>query len=159
MEQAQRKKIEQLYKQMFFMMKTYAQCNLDNDHLAEEAVQETFRIACQKPDDLCESNNPRGWLVNTLKYTIMNMNTNYRTTQRLLDRLVHRDTNRHHEDELDVHLLYEDVASTDDFQLLVEMVEEGRTHLEMSQRRGISVDACKKRVQRAKEALRKKIEK
>ena len=38
------------------------------DHcLAEEAVQETFRIACAKADRLAESENRQGWLINTLK--------------------------------------------------------------------------------------------
>jgi len=37
------------------------------------------------------------------------------------------------------------------------MAVNGRSHKEMAESRGISVNACKKRVQRAKEVLRKKI--
>ena len=42
----QRKKIEQLYMQMYDMLTAYARSSLSEEALAEEAVQETFRIAC-----------------------------------------------------------------------------------------------------------------
>lgn len=66
-------RIEQLYLEMYDMLIIYARCSFKEESLAEEAVQETFQIACQKPDKLCESLNPKGWLVNTLKFTIRNM--------------------------------------------------------------------------------------
>jgi RNA polymerase sigma-70 factor (ECF subfamily) len=61
------------------------------------------------------------------------------------------------EDSVDLHVLYGNVAHTEEFKLLTEMAIEGKSHLEMAKSRGISVDACKKRVQRAKETLQKKI--
>jgi hypothetical protein len=51
----------------------YAQNMLDDHQLAEEAVQDTFRIACTKPNDLSPGSNPSGCLLNTLKYVIYNM--------------------------------------------------------------------------------------
>lgn len=152
-------KIEELYLEMFEKLKIYACCSLDNDALAEEAVQETFRIACQKPEDLCKSVNPRGWLVQTLKYTINNIRSNQASAKRIVEKYLMTQIKDFSlsEDRLDLHILYEDVADTEEFKLLVEMAIEGRSHLEMANSRGISVDACKKRVQRAKEALRKKI--
>ena len=69
----QRKIIGELYQEMFEKLMVYASVNLGSDSLAEEAVQETFRIACQKPESICNSPNPRGWLVNSLKNTIRNM--------------------------------------------------------------------------------------
>ena len=67
------KQIEVLYLEMYEMLYAYARCSFSEESLAEEAVQETFRIACQKSEQLCESGNPHGWLVNTLKFTIRNM--------------------------------------------------------------------------------------
>ena len=64
--------IEALYLEMFELLFSYARSSLENDSLAEEAVQETFRIACLKPSELCASPNPKGWLVNTLKNVIRN---------------------------------------------------------------------------------------
>ena len=155
----QDRKIEKLYLEMFDKMKIYANCGLDNEMLAEEAVQETFRIACQKPEQLCASVNSRGWLVQTLKYTIRNMQSNRATARRIVERYLmaqFRDL-AFSEDELDLNVLYENVADTEEFKLLAEMAIEGRSHLEMATSRGISVSACKKRVQRAKKTLRKKI--
>ena len=153
-------KIEELYFEMFEKLKIYACCSLDNEALAEEAVQETFRIACQKPEQLCESVNPKGWLVQTLKYTISNIKSNRAAAKRIVEKYLMTQIKDFSlsEDRLDLHILYEDVADTEEFKLLVEMAIEGRSHLEMATSRGISVSACKKRVQRAKEALRKKID-
>lgn len=156
-EQSQR--IETLYLEMFDKMKIYAHCNLDNEALAEEAVQETFRIACQKPEQLCQSVNPQGWLVQTLKYTIRNIQSSRATVKRIVEKYVMTQCEdiSFSKDRLNLNVLYEDVADTEEFKLLVEMAIEGRSHLEMANSRGISVSACKKRVQRAKETLRKRM--
>ena len=61
------------------------------------------------------------------------------------------------EDRVNLSVLYEDVADMEEFKLLSEMAIEGRSHEEMAKARSISVSACKKRVQRAKEKLQKKI--
>ena len=156
----QNRKIEELYLEMFEKLKVYACCSLDNEALAEEAVQETFRIACQKPAQLCESINPRGWLVQTLKYTIRNIQSNRETAKRIMEKYLMTQVKdiAFSEDQIDLRILYENVADTEEFKLLAEMAIEGRSHLEMANRRGISVSACKKRVQRAKETLRRKID-
>lgn len=160
MNSEQRLKIEELYREMFDKMKIYARCSLDNEALAEEAVQETFRIACQKPEQLCESVNPQGWLVQTLKYTICNMQSNRATAKRIVERYLMMQIKdfSFSEDSLDMTVLYGNVADTEEFKLLAEMAIEGKSHLEMAESRGISISACKKRVQRAKETLRKKID-
>ena len=152
-------KIEELYLELFDKMKAYARSSLQNEALAEEAVQETFRIACQKPAQVCESVNPQGWLVKTLKYTICNIQRNRETAKRILEKYLETQNKgiSLSEDHLDLRVLYENVADTEEFRLLSEMAIVGRSHLEMAKSRGISVDACKKRVQRAKEILRKRI--
>ena len=156
-----RKKIEGLYFEMYDMLMTYARCSFDEESLAEEAVQETFQIACQKPDKLCESLNPKGWLVNTLKYTIRNMKRRREHARQVLSGYLvkQQEDGTYSEDKLCLQLMYEDLAYTEEFKLLKEMVIDGKSHLEMAKARGITVNACKKRVQRAKEILRRKIEK
>ena len=69
----QRKRIEEFYLEMYDRLFIYARTALDNEPLAEEAIQETFRIVCMKPEDLFSSPNPKGWIVNTLKYTIQSL--------------------------------------------------------------------------------------
>ena len=151
--------IEKLYLEMFDMLISYARCSLDEEPLAEEAVQETFQIACQKPDQLCESVNPKGWLVNTLKFTIRNMKRSREHARQILSTYLIEQNGAiaYSEDKLPLQLMYEDVSDMEEFKLIKEMVIDGKSHLEIAKARGISVSACKKRVQRAKEKLQKKI--
>ena len=152
-------KIAHLYLDMYDMLLTYARCSFKEKSLAEEAVQETFQIACQKPDKLCESLNPKGWLVITLKFTIRNMKRNRENARQLLSSylIAQKDCATFSEDKLCLQVMYEDVAHTEEFKLIKEMAIDGKSHLEMAEARGITVSACKKRVQRAKETLKQKI--
>lgn len=148
--------ITKMYKQMQFELYLYARKHLPNDSLAEEAVQETFRIACQKPDDLCNSEWPEGWLVQTLKYVIANMHRQQKSAGEALTQYLSSKYTVN-EDIENIDLLYGPLAETDDFVMLKEMVLEGRSHLEMAAKRGITIEASRKKFQRAKENLRKKI--
>lgn len=151
--------IEQLYLEMYDMLLSYARCSFEEKSLAEEAVQETFQIACQKPDQLCGSVNPKGWLVNTLKFTIRNMKRSREHARQILSTylIAQNEHVAYSEDDLPLRLMYEDVANSEEFKLIKEMAIDGKSHLEMAKARGISVNACKKRVQRAKETLRRRI--
>ena len=157
---AERKRIiGELYLEMYDKLMTYARLSLDSESLAEEAIQETFYIACQKTESLCNSVNPQGWLFNTLKNTIRNMKRSRATAKRIVEAYV---TPQLQElsitvDRISPSILYGNVADTEEFKLLTEMAIEGRSHEEMARSRGISVSACKKRVQRAKETLQRRM--
>lgn len=154
----QHKRIEVFYLEMYEQLFIYAQNALKNESLAEEAIQETFRIVCTKPEDLLSSPNPKGWIINTLKYTMQNMRRNRDRTNALLNQyLATYTSDAFSEDRIPLEVTYENVAHSEEFRLIKEMAVEGKSHLEMAQSRGISVAACKKRVQRAKEFLRRKI--
>ena len=154
----QRKRIEEFYLEMYDRLFIYARSALDNESLAEEAIQETFRIVCMKPEDLLSSPNPKGWIVNTLKYTIQNMKRSRDKANVLLTQYLAANSSvAFSEDRISLEVTYENVARSEEFSLIKEMAVDGRSHMEMAQSRGISVAACKKRVQRAKEFLRRKI--
>ena len=155
----QKRKIEQLYLEMYSLLFEYGCSSLQNSSLSEEAIQETFRIACMKPEDLLTSPNPRGWLVNTLKNVIRNINRRQASANKLLIAYTaaHGNGGAFAEDEINLAVTYSNIAHTEEFKLIKEMAVDGRSYLEMAQARGISVDACKKRVQRAKDFLRRKI--
>lgn len=159
MNREQRKIIEELYQEMYDKLMVYACVNLDSESLAEEAVQETFHIACQKPESICDSINPQGWLVNTLKNTVRNMKRSRANAKRILETYMMTQLRELSitEDRIDLKVLYENVADLEEFKLLSEMAIEGRSHEEMARSRNISISACKKRVQRAKESLQRKI--
>lgn len=154
----QSKQIEQLYLEMFDLLLSYARASLEEEPLAEEAVQETFQIACRKPEQLLESQNPKGWLVNTLKYTIRNIKREREKTRQLLATyLLQTSDVAFTENAISLEVVYGNIADTEEFKLLKEMAVDRKSHLEIAASRGISVDACKKRIQRAKEKLQEKI--
>ena len=61
------------------------------------------------------------------------------------------------ENTISLEVVYGNIADTEEFKLLKEMAVEGKSHLELATARGISVSACKKRVQRARERLQERI--
>lgn len=155
----QQNTIDQLYFSFYKFLVSYANSSLNNHALAEEAVQETFAIACTKPEDLCDSVNPRGWLVNTLRNVISNMERRKATAEKLVaeclgDRM---DLIPAPDAPEDLAILYCDIAATKEFQLMLEISQGQRSMIEISEEEGITVVACKKRAQRAREFLQKYI--
>lgn len=153
------REIERLYLQMYDMLFEYARSSLSNDSLAEEAVQDTFQIACQKSEALCTSPNPEGWLFNTLKNVISNTARHQNIAKRILTDYFASNVKDISvaNDNVGLELLYDDIADLEEFKLLKEMAIDGMSYLEMAEKRGINIAACRKRMQRAKKLLRKKI--
>ena len=151
--------IERLYLQLYPLLFEYARSSLSSDSLAEEAVQDTFRIVCQKPEAMISSPNPEGWIMNTLKNVLKNTIRNQNISRRILLDYFASNINdiTVTNDRVGLEILYEDVADLEEFKMVKAMALEGKSYLEMSQDLGISMAACRKRMQRARETLRKKI--
>ena len=157
MEDQQTQQLEQLYREMKDTLFGYANCALSDPSRAEEAVQETFRIACDKLPVLLESENPQGWLVNTLKGVLRNFfRKDVRDSRVFVPYPEEYDCEQ--SDELPPELLYQDLAGTKEYDLLMKLSEAG-TVRELAKRLQISESACKKRVQRARAYLKKKVTK
>ena len=62
-----------------------------------------------------------------------------------------------YEDHVDVDTLYSNVADTPEFKLIKAIALDGKSLLEISKELGISLDAVKKRAQRARTFLQKRI--
>lgn len=151
--------ITALYRDMYGRMVAYASSVLGDPNLAEEAVQDTFCIFCVKADTTLHHENPRGWLMRTLQNVMRNM----QRQRSVMNRLIMRSLQVEHLEELlvydeeDVDLLYGDLAARADFQLLKRVVLDGCTMLEAAEEQGITVEACKKRVQRIRAYLKQKL--
>lgn len=132
---------------------------LQNPSQAEEAVQETFRVAAEHPDAFLNSPNPTGWLVNTLKHTVLSMRRKEHTYLRLLAKTTALyETDRFHmEDLLTLETLRQDITKTEEFQFLKLFVYDGLSTLEVAQQLGITVNACRIRKSRAIKVLREKL--
>jgi len=150
--------IEELYHEMFTKLSIFAKKELGDSSISEEAVQETFVIACIKIDNLMDSPNPKGWLVNTLKNVIRNIKQSKSYCSRLLLSQVEIDTLSEpgQEEDLDPEFLYSGLVSKEAFWLLKRITIDNCSMLEVAEELGITLEACKKRVQRAKANFRKK---
>lgn len=62
--------LEKIYMEEVPNMLRYAEILLSSYPLAEDAVQNTFKIALEKIDDVINSPKPVGWIKNTLKNEI-----------------------------------------------------------------------------------------
>ena len=56
-------------------------------------------------------------------------------------------------------ILYHDLTNMEEYQLVKGMAIDGKSYLELAKERNISVEACRKRMQRAREFLQGKIKK
>ena len=166
----QERLLEELYREMYSVLLCYANAALKDKALAEEAVQDTFRIACAKILELSESPNQKGWLMLTLKNVIRNTRRELAALNQLFvsaisidDEIVletyalETDYDKRIEDA-EVDILYADLLSPDEYSLLKKIVLQRYTIADVARELGISVESCKKRVQRAKQKLRKKLE-
>lgn len=147
--------IEQLYHEMCHSLSTYAISTLNNRSLVEEAVQDTFMIASAKIDDMTSSSNPKGWLVKTLKNVIRNMNRNRaRLNNHMVSFLAFDESAASAStDDAGSSMIYMDLIGSEDFELLKRIVLDKYSMIEAAEELNISVEACKKRVQRAKKKL------
>ena len=132
---------------------------LQNRSLAEEAVQEAFRIAVEKIDDLLSSPNPSGWLALTTRNAAKNLLRQEQAYQRLLMKsaMLHNENYFEIDDFLSLETMRPTITKTEEYQLLKLFVYDGLSSLEVAERLGITVNACRIRKSRAIKALRKKI--
>lgn len=155
----QDKFIDALFRKLYRFLLNYAESSLKNESLAEEAVQETFAIACQRADCVCGSENPEGWLVETLKRVIRNIERRQQTAKKIISELAEYrpDLAAAPGDPVDLKLCYGNVANTKEFQLVYAIAVEGRSCIEISEAEGITALAFRKRLERARKFLQKRI--
>ena len=153
--------IDRLYFEMYDSLVSYANSYLNDQHRAEELTQEVFVSAVQKPEALINSPNPKGWLYKTMWNMVQN---NSRVTLRQMKLIADYLSVNGKEvtvsiDQPDLKLKYGKLAETEEFKLIYDMAVLGKTHEEMATERNISVSNCKKRAERAKKFLRRKMSK
>lgn len=154
----QNERIGQLYRKMYKTLYVYAKNALRDHPLAEEVTHDVFCIACAKSDDFLQSENPKGWLMQTLKHVIQNVKRQQAKMKRLAIISLNSEESNFLAtyDEEDVDILYGDISPREDFQIFKLIALKGYTMKEAADEFGISVEACKKRVQRIRNHLRKK---
>ena len=147
--------LRQLYIRHYNDLIRFARSFVKND-LAEDLVQETFLIAQKRLDRVLSSENPTGWLINTLKNVIGNT---YQRRQFIYTKLIPETViDESGEYVYSVNDMYAGLIDEEALSLLIWVYCEDISYQEAASRLGISLSACKKRIQRAKLALKKAIE-
>lgn len=137
----------------------YAESNLHNHALAEEAVQQAFEIACRKIEDFQSSPNPQGWIFNAVRFVVFNMASRQRTERRVIAPVdeYRPDLVAAPADPLPLRVRFGELVDSPQFRIVYEMEIVGRTLAEIAIDLGISEVACKKRAERARKYLQKKL--
>lgn len=149
--------VEKLYKEMYPVLHVYALRVMEDAALAEEAIQDAFCIACARREQFLTSPNPQGWIMLTLKHVMQNMLRTQAKLKTLLSLEQGESLPAGTPELVSVDLLFGDLSGSEDFRLLKRIALDRCTMLELAEELGISVEACKKRVQRARKRLQKKL--
>lgn len=142
-----------MYETLFY----YAYNALESTSLAEEAVQEAFRIACSKPELLLKSKNPQGWMMNAQKHVVSNIKRVRSRMNRVISQPLSTDAPTLEPSAADDYseIEYSDLLAPEEFELLKQVAVENRSVRDVAREMGISVETCKKKVYRAKKKLEK----
>lgn len=148
--------IESLYKKEALLLYRYAKTIFDDPFLAEEAVQEAFIIVCLNYTKLSTSPNPEGWIMNTHKNVCRNIRKKqHQYIKQLLSLNQAENLPTHSSSTYGIENDFSTFVNSDDYALLQKIILEGYSHKDVANELNISIDACKKRLQRAKERFKK----
>lgn len=148
--------IEELFKSEYTNLFCFAYNTLLDENLSDVAVQDTFLIALKKPDALCSSQKPVGWLYNTIKNVIKHIIRDrdylYRKNISLYEaaKIPASYTDTYSEVSLET-------QRSDEWALLMKFYIEGYSTRELAEMQGVSEEACKSRLKRARAKLRGKL--
>lgn len=146
--------IEEYFKKEYTGMVSFSYYLLKNKSLAEVAVQDSFVFALEHTEKLTSSQNPEGWLYCVLKNTVRHM---LRDQVALKNHLVSFEdiTEPCTEDRYSDWKTIFDKCSNSDKQLLIRFYIEGYSLRELSNEYNISIGACKMRLKRARNQIKK----
>lgn len=155
---------DRLYRENFWILKRYARIHL-NSTQAEELVQDVFHDALKKLDIIYAHSNPGGWLMETLKNKIRNMQ---RTNQRDLLRLVSLDSEdvqqiseaetsesviEQAENSRSIKEMLDATLSNEEKYILRRLIFEKASHKELAKELGITVWSSQKKLERIRNKL------
>lgn len=148
-----------IYKERRKPLLMYAESALGNHAMAEDAVQLAFEIGWRKIEDFQNCPKPEGWIFKSLEFVISNMKSRLRTERRVIAIVdeYRPDLVAAPADSLPLRVHFGDLVDTPQFQIIYEMEFYGRTLAEIAKDLGISENACKKRAERARKDLQKKL--
>ena len=150
-----------IYKERRKPLLMYAESALDDHAMAEDAVQQAFEIGWRKIEDFQSCPQPEGWIFRSLKFVVNNMKSRLRTERRVIAITdeYRPDLVAAPADPLPLRMHFGELVDLPQFRIVYEMEIQDRTLAEIAKDLGISESACKKRAERARKYLQKKLRK
>lgn len=154
----QQRWLGQLYLRKYDTLFAFALRQLSSHTLAEEAVQDTYLIACSKISDLMGSPNPDGWLMETLKYVLLKRKTKRMQENTLFAAALELDeslVSARKDGIAELDLAGEQILGKQSYYILKCVLLKELSIEAAARIMGVSADACRKRIERNKKRLRK----
>ena len=156
--------IEKLYRDFFTRLWIYAKAALGDPEQAQEVVQDTFHEAVRHIDTIMAHDNPKGWLMDTLKKKIMHAR---RSMNRYTLHFISLDSDIEFSDPVfasedpvsnninDTLKELRRVLSPEEWNLLRRITLEKQPYKKVAEELGITVWTCQKRIERIRKKLKK----
>jgi RNA polymerase sigma-70 factor (ECF subfamily) len=147
---------ERFFEQLFIEMRSklirFAEAKIADKQTAEDIVEETFKTAWQKIDELAASENPHGWLINALKLHIL------KTYEKRAKE--HPEKREYEEFEIPTETIFDNEISfsgnlSDDEMRIIKLKSAGYNHSEISKIMGLPPGTIHSKVSRIKDKLGK----
>ena len=156
----EREFFRRLYQDHYKALFSYASRMGIGREAAEDFVHEAFMTAIRHIEDIRQCKNPGKYLNQALKnvigYQLRCMRYAAELQRKLRERIPEEGESG--SGGLRPETLYRGAVSDEELRLLIRFYLEGWSQKELAEELGISLSACKKRIQRAKERLRSALE-
>lgn len=151
-EEQMRDFITELYNEKEKKLFDYAYSQFKNRSTAEELVGDTFVVAWKNRNKLVESPKPEGWLMKTMKNLIKHKKRELATRPKVISFNLAEDIAA---PEVSGSMLTASGLTVDEENLMKMVYLDGIPMNEVAEMLHITPDACRKRVQRARDKLRR----
>ncbi len=148
----EREFIQTLYLDHYPALQSYVFSLGFPEDTAEDWLQETFLVAIRRIDILQGCSSPRAYLIRILRNVIGYHLRSLKYAAELANRL-RESEEEEYLDEVAPEVLYRGLVQDDELRLLLRFYRDGCSQKELAEELGIDLNACKKRIQRAKAHL------
>jgi RNA polymerase sigma-70 factor (ECF subfamily) len=147
----------QLLRDNSAILLTYAHSRVADNFQAEDIVQDVWVTAWKKIDDVFESSNPTGWLINALKNHLHRYYEHLANNRELSDKLTFEADQAAAMPEFNHAISFASVLSPGELRI-VKLKEQGYKHREIAEMLGSSKGTIDSRLSRIKEKLARFLE-
>ena len=159
LESTERQYIQELYLNHYPVLRRAAWNLGFRGDAVEDWLQETFLVAIRRIDVLKNHENPGAYLTQILRNVIGHQLRSMKHAAQILEKLREPEAaEEEYRDETDPATLYRGLGSDEELRLLIGFYLEGWSQKELAGELDIDIEACSKRIQRAKAHLRAAME-